>query len=73
MGAQETGKSSNRDDVFLYTTEDIARIFKIGRTTAYHLMGSPGFPSFRLNRKMYVTKENLEKWIQGNKGKSYIF
>ena len=44
----------------LYDVEDIQKIFKIGRTRAYQLMTSPAFPSIRMNRKIYVTKEKLE-------------
>lgn len=62
----------DKQDVVLYTIDDIRRIFKIGRNKALALMSSSGFPSFRINRKQYITKEDLEGWIAKNKGKTYI-
>lgn len=57
----------------LYTVADIQEIFKIGRTKAYQLMVSDSFPSFRLNRKLYVSSEKLDDWINKNTKKSYKF
>jgi len=61
------------EDLILYTIEDIQRIFKIGRTKAYQLMCSASFPMFKLNRTMYVSKDELVKWIAKNKGKTYKY
>lgn len=65
-------KVVDKQDIVLYTIDDIKRIFKIGRNKALALMSSKGFPSFRINRKLYVLKDELEKWIRQNKGKNYI-
>lgn len=59
--------------IILYTVEDVSKLFGLGRTKTYQLMAAPGFPSFRLNRKVYITKENLEKWIRDNRGKTYHY
>ena len=61
------------DEITLYTVDDIKRIFKIGRTNAYQLMTSSGFPSFRMNKKLYVEKEKLAEWVQKNSGKSFVY
>ena len=65
-------KKSDEQDPILYTIEDIQRIFKIGRNKALALMNSTGFPSFRVNRKLYVSKKKLENWIEKSSGKSYF-
>ncbi len=57
----------------LYTVDDIQRIFKLGRTKAYQLMISEGFPSIRLNRRLYVQKEKLDAWINQNSGKQFLY
>ena len=57
----------------LYTVDDIREIFQIGRTKAYQLMVSDGFPSFRLNKKLYVSSEKLSDWIDKNTRKTYKF
>lgn len=61
----------DKQDIVLYTIDDIKRIFKIGRNKALALMSSSGFPSFRINRKLYVSKNELESWIIKSKGKTY--
>ncbi len=57
----------------LYTVDDIQKIFKLGRTKAYQLMISEGFPSIRLNRRLYVQKEKLDAWISQNSGKQFLY
>ena len=48
----------------LYTVSDIQNIFKCGKRQAYELVNSQNFPSFRINSKIYVDKNELEKWIK---------
>ncbi len=60
-------------EVVLYNVEDIKRIFKIGNNKAYALLSSSGFPSFRLNKRFYVTKENPEDWLAKNKEKTFTY
>ena len=62
---------ADEQDLVLYTIEDIQRIFKIGRNKALALMNSAGFPAFRINRKLYVSKKKLEIWIEKSSGKSH--
>lgn len=57
----------------LYTVDDIIKIFRIGRTKAYELLRSDGFPSFRLNKKLYVAQDKLNEWIRAQSGKSFQF
>lgn len=59
--------------IVLYTVDDIQRIFKLGRTKAYELMSSDGFPSFKINSKVYVESEKLQKWIDKRVGKTYSY
>jgi excisionase family DNA binding protein len=60
-------------DIVLYTVEDIQKIFGIGRTTAYQMVSAEGFPTIRINRKIYIPKNRLEKWLEQNCGKTIIF
>ena len=59
-------------EIILYTVSDIQRIFKIGRNKAYQLMSSSGFPSITINNRIYVTQENLKKWLDTYTGRKYI-
>ena len=38
--------------VQMYTVDDIQNIFMIGRTKAYQLMSSSGFPAIKLNKNL---------------------
>lgn len=53
----------------VYRAKDLMNILKIGRDTAYALMKSDSFPSYKLNEKYYVTDEALKKWLLSLDGK----
>lgn len=59
--------------IILYTVSDIREIFNLGRTKAYELMSADGFPSFKLNNRLYVEKTKLESWIGKRQGKTFSF
>ena len=63
----------DKQDPILYNVDDIQRIFKIGRSKAYQLLSSSGFPSIKLNKKLLVEKGKLEDWIAKNSGKTYLY
>lgn len=75
QSAKEAGMlppDENDKDIVLYTIEDIQRIFQIGRTKAYALVASAGFPTIRINKKTLVPKKQLNEWIDKNIGKSWL-
>ena len=53
----------------MYDVKDIQQIFRCGKNTAYELLNSPGFPSFKIGRKIYVFPEDLFQWVGKNKGR----
>ncbi len=55
----------------LLRVKDIEEIFGCGRNKAYELMKSPGFPAIRIGKNLYVSKEELEKWLEDYTGKEY--
>lgn len=59
--------------IILYTVSDIQTVFKLGRTKAYALMSSDGFPSFRMNNRLYVEEDKLRSWVSSRAGKSFNF
>lgn len=63
----------NTNEIVLYTVTDIQRIFKIGRTKAYELMSANGFPSFKLNSRLYVKQDHLNAWLEKRPGKSFCY
>ena len=59
-------------EALVYTVEDIKQLLHIGTTQAYNLMRSSAFPSFQINSKHYITKENLNKWLNQHTNKKFI-
>lgn len=59
--------------IVLYTVSDIQTVFKIGRTKAYNLMSADGFPSFRMNNRLYIEEEKLIAWINKRAGKTFNY
>lgn len=63
----------DNSNIVLYTVSDIQKIFSIGRTKAYELMSAEGFPSFRMNNRVYVERNKLSNWIEKRVGKQFSF
>ena len=61
------------NDIIIYTVNDIQRILSLGKTRAYELMRSDGFPSFKLNNRIYITKPNFEKWLEKYTNKTFRY
>lgn len=61
------------NDIIVYTVSDIQRIMSLGRTRVYELMRSDGFPSIKLNNRIYITKKNFEKWLDKNTNKVFRY
>lgn len=63
----------DNDGVVLYTATDIQRLFNLGRTKAYELLAADGFPSFKINNRVYVEREQLLSWLNKRVGKRFSF
>ena len=42
----------------------LAQLFGVSRASAYELMREKGFPSFRIGKRILVSKEDLKTWIE---------
>ena len=71
--SREQYPNIGNNEIVMYAIDDIQRIFGIGRSKAYKLLSSSGFPTIRLNKKMLVEKSKLEDWIAKNSGKVYRY
>ena len=45
---------------------ELSEYLGIGRATAYELVNSTGFPSFRIGKKILVNVDALQDWIHEN-------
>lgn len=61
-----------RENINLLTPKDIQSIFKCGRKKAYEIMNQRSFPSFRIDRMLYVEENELKKWIAKVANKNII-
>ena len=56
----------NFDELPMFINATIlAQLFGVSRASAYELMREKDFPSFRIGKRVLVTKENLVEWIEG--------
>ena len=65
--------NATKYDIIVYAVGDIQQILSLGKTRTYELMRSDGFPSFRLNNRLYVTKTNFEKWLNKYTNKTFRY
>ncbi len=59
-------------EIKMLTAKDIQRIFHMGKNTAYALMNSKGFPTLRINERLFVSPDALQKWINDNTGQQFL-
>jgi len=48
----------------MLTVKDLQYQLKVGRDTAYALMHSKSFPSFKLGGRYFVTQQALDRWLE---------
>lgn len=53
----------------VYTTKDMMRILKFGKTKMNALLRSGEFPAVKIGGQYRISKEELKKWMEENKGK----
>lgn len=46
------------------TPEDVARVMSMSKNNVYQLMHSTAFPSFKVGRKLYVSKNAFIRWLE---------
>ena len=55
---------SKTRDTMTMTVEEMGTELGVSRSTAYSLVQQPGFPSFAIGRRVLVSREGLQKWIE---------
>ena len=60
----------NYDELPMFINADLlAELFGVSRASAYELMREKNFPSFRIGKRIVVSKENLRTWIESRSEK----
>lgn len=62
----QTWEGINENDKIVYTMKDLMKIFNCGKNYAYSLVKIKGFPTIKIGKKIYIPKDNLQKWISEN-------
>ncbi len=58
--------SNNMPEKKNMSVEEFRVYMGIGRATAYELVNSAGFPSFRIGKKILINVDALQDWIDQN-------
>ena len=76
MEAVIANKTVNMEDLpALFTEEELRKVVfndKISRNRCYELIHSNGFPTVKVGRKLYISKEGFKKWIEKNMGSCLV-
>ena len=60
----------NYDELPMFINANLlAELFGVSRASAYELMREKNFPSFRIGKRILVSKENLRTWIESRSEK----
>lgn len=54
----------------ILTVKDVSKILHKGINQTYNLFNSKAFPSFKIGRRMYITKEAFTGWLKRIEGKT---
>lgn len=61
-----------QNDIKLYTVNEVAEIFNCSKSTAYNMMKNRNFPTMKIGKRMYITHENLARFIKQNSTKKIV-
>lgn len=61
---------NNYDELPMFINANLlAELFGVSRASAYELIREKNFPSFRIGKRILVSKENLRTWIESRSEK----
>ena len=60
----EVGKPASLDELPDFCTlEEISKVFRVSRATAYRMAAQGNIPCLRIGRRVIVSREHLVRWI----------
>lgn len=60
----------NYDELPMFINANLlAELFGVSRASAYELMRERNFPSFRIGKRILVSRENLIAWVESRSEK----
>ena len=67
MENKKTNKGAER---LVYTCEEIQKILKISRTTAYRLIRTQVFHTVRIGGQYRISKKSFDNWLEKEGGQN---
>ena len=60
----------NYDELPMFINADLlSELFGVSKASAYELMRERNFPSFRIGKRILVSRENLIAWVESRSEK----
>ena len=60
----EIGKPASLDELPDFCTlEEVSKVFRVSRATAYRMAAQGNIPCLRIGRRVIVSREHLVRWI----------
>lgn len=56
----------------LLSVEEASKVLGMVVAKVYNLARTSGFPAIRVGRRIYVSADGLNKWIEENEGKQIL-
>ena len=66
MEVLEVQTQDATNEKILLTIKDIQEVFQCGKNYAYSLTKLKGFPTIKIDKKIFIPKDRLKKWIDEN-------
>ena len=66
------GNTSDISYPLVLTIHDIIDIMQIGRSKAYELVHSDGFPLKKIGRKLRIPRDPFFYWLNSTESKSFV-
>lgn len=52
------------------SVKEFSAAYSIGVNKSYELVNMPNFPMIKLGKKILIIRERVDKWLEGNIGKT---
>lgn len=62
-------RENKSGEIKILSTKGFMNMFGISKTKTYEIFNQTEFPSFKFDRKLFVTETDLLKWIERQKVK----
>ena len=62
--SQNSAPAEENQQKLTLTVDELTKELHISRPTAYELVNTEGFPSFKIGNRILISRKGLEEWIE---------